>query len=74
MYLEQLLACIDVLLRHSDLDCGSVSLQLFQVLITVQSLSVDQQLSDKVRKQVERNTVTLLFQFLPLISTFSGNR
>lgn len=50
MYLEQLLACIDVLLRHCDLDCGSVSLQLFQVLITVQSLSIDQQLSDKVRK------------------------
>lgn len=50
MYLEQLLACIDVLLHHCDLDCGSFSLQLFQVLITVQSLSADQQLSDKVRK------------------------
>lgn len=50
MYLRQLLACIDVLLRHCDSDCGSVSLQLLQVLITVQSLSVDPQLSDKVQK------------------------
>lgn len=50
MYLQQLLACIDVLLHHCDLDCGSVTLQLLQVLITVQSLSVDPQLSEKVRK------------------------
>lgn len=49
MYLRQLLACIDVLLRRAS-NCGSVSLQLFQVLITVQSLSVDPQLSDKVQK------------------------
>lgn len=48
MYLHQLLACIDVLLRQCDSNCGSVSLQLLQVLITVQSLSVDPQLSDKV--------------------------
>lgn len=50
MYLRQLLACIDVLLHHCDSDCGLVSLQLLQVLITVQSLSVDPQLSDKVQK------------------------
>lgn len=49
MYLHELLACIDALLHRCDSDCGSVSLQLFQVLITVHSLSVDPQLSDKVR-------------------------
>lgn len=78
MYLHQLLACIDVLLRHCDLDCRSVSLQLLQVLITVQSLSADPQLSDKVRKLAAitiffhrcGKTGTLLLQFLPLISTF----
>lgn len=59
MYLDQLLACIDVLLRHCDLDCGTVSLQLLQVLITVQSLSVDPHLSDKVRKLA---TVTIFCQ------------
>uniref|UniRef100_H3DKT4 Dynein axonemal assembly factor 5 n=1 Tax=Tetraodon nigroviridis TaxID=99883 RepID=H3DKT4_TETNG len=53
LYLQQLLACIDVLLRHCDLDCGSVSLQLLQVLITVQSLSVDPQLSDKTSETVQ---------------------
>uniref|UniRef100_A0A8C4GNC1 Dynein axonemal assembly factor 5 n=1 Tax=Dicentrarchus labrax TaxID=13489 RepID=A0A8C4GNC1_DICLA len=35
MYLEQLLACIDVLLRQCESDCGSVSLQLLQVLVTL---------------------------------------
>lgn len=49
-YLEQLLACVDVLLRQCDSDCGSVSLQLLQVLVTVQSLSKEPQLSDQVRK------------------------
>uniref|UniRef100_A0A7N8XPP7 Dynein axonemal assembly factor 5 n=1 Tax=Mastacembelus armatus TaxID=205130 RepID=A0A7N8XPP7_9TELE len=41
MYLEQLLACVDVLLRQCESDCGSVSLQLLQVLVTVQSLSAE---------------------------------
>ncbi|KAM9843655.1 dynein axonemal assembly factor 5 [Aulostomus maculatus] len=45
MYLEQLLACVDVLLRQCESDCGSVSLQLLQVLVTVQSLSAEAQLS-----------------------------
>lgn len=47
MYLEQLLACVDVLLHECDSDCGSVSLQLLQVLVTVQSLSTEPQLSEK---------------------------
>lgn len=50
IYLEQLLACVDVLLRQCESDCGSVSLQLLQVLVTIQSLSTDPQLSAKVRK------------------------
>lgn len=59
MYLRQLLACIDVLLRLCDSDCRSVSLQLLQVLITVQSLSVDPQLSDKVQNFFLVYVVTL---------------
>lgn len=51
MYLDQLLACIDVLLRQCESDCGSVSLQLLQVLVTVQSLSTEPRLSHKVRKR-----------------------
>ncbi|KAF3700181.1 Dynein assembly factor 5, axonemal [Channa argus] len=47
MYLEQLLACVDVLLRQCESDCGSVSLQLLQVLVTVQSLSTEPDLSEK---------------------------
>lgn len=48
-YLEQLLACVDVLLSQCESDCGSVSLQLLQVLVAVQSLSTDPQFSEKVR-------------------------
>ncbi|XP_030591867.1 dynein assembly factor 5, axonemal [Archocentrus centrarchus] len=47
MYLEQLLACVDVLLHQCESDCSSVSLQLLQVLITVQSFSTEPQLSEK---------------------------
>ncbi|XP_058510583.1 dynein axonemal assembly factor 5-like [Solea solea] len=52
MYLEQLLACVDVLLRQCESDCGSVSLQLLQVLVTVQSLSTDTDLSEKASESV----------------------
>lgn len=51
VYLDQLLACVDVLLRQCESDCGSVSLQLLQVLVTVQSLSTEPRLSHKVRKR-----------------------
>ncbi|XP_013865552.1 dynein assembly factor 5, axonemal [Austrofundulus limnaeus] len=47
MYLEQLLACVDVLLHQCESECASVSLQLLQVLVTVQSLSTEPQLSAK---------------------------
>ncbi|GLD66175.1 dynein assembly factor 5, axonemal [Lates japonicus] len=53
MYLEQLLACVDVLLRQCDSDCGSVSLQLLQVLVTVQGLSTDTNLSEKALESVQ---------------------
>ncbi|MEQ2236166.1 hypothetical protein ILYODFUR_009673 [Ilyodon furcidens] len=52
MYLEQLLACVDVLLHQCESDCGSVSLQLLQVLVTIQSLSTDPQLSTKALESV----------------------
>uniref|UniRef100_A0A8C5HLU6 TOG domain-containing protein n=1 Tax=Gouania willdenowi TaxID=441366 RepID=A0A8C5HLU6_GOUWI len=47
MYLEQLLACVDALQHQCESDCGSVSLQLLQVVVTVQSLSTEPQLSQK---------------------------
>ncbi|XP_036003889.1 dynein assembly factor 5, axonemal isoform X2 [Fundulus heteroclitus] len=53
MYLEQLLACVDALLQRCESDCGSVSLQLLQVLVTIQSLSTDPQLSAKVLESVQ---------------------
>ncbi|XP_060946261.1 dynein axonemal assembly factor 5-like [Limanda limanda] len=53
MYLEQLLACVDVLLRQGEADCGAVSLQLLQVLVTVQSLSPSPDLSEKALESVQ---------------------
>ncbi|XP_028267789.1 dynein assembly factor 5, axonemal [Parambassis ranga] len=53
MYLEQLLACVDVLLHQCESDCGSVSLQLLQVLVTVQSLSREPELSEKALDSVQ---------------------
>ncbi|KAM9345586.1 dynein axonemal assembly factor 5 [Symphorus nematophorus] len=53
MYLEQLLACVDVLLHQSESDCGSVSLQLLQVLVTVQSLSTEPNLSEKALESAQ---------------------
>uniref|UniRef100_A0A673BT91 Dynein axonemal assembly factor 5 n=1 Tax=Sphaeramia orbicularis TaxID=375764 RepID=A0A673BT91_9TELE len=47
LYLEQLLACVDVLLHQCESDCCSVSLQLLQVLVTVQSLCTEPHLSEK---------------------------
>ncbi|PWA33847.1 hypothetical protein CCH79_00018724 [Gambusia affinis] len=52
-YLEQLLACVDVLLHQCESDCGSTSLQLLQVLVTIQSLSTDPQLSAKALESVQ---------------------
>ncbi|KAG8006970.1 Dynein assembly factor 5 [Nibea albiflora] len=53
MYLEQLLACVDVLLHQCDSDCGSVSLQVLQVLITVQSLSTEPHLIEKALESAQ---------------------
>ncbi|XP_070838061.1 dynein axonemal assembly factor 5-like [Chaetodon trifascialis] len=53
LYLEQLLACVDVLLRQCESDCGSVSLQLLQVLVTVQSLSTEPHLSEKALESAQ---------------------
>lgn len=58
MYLDELLACVDVLLHQCESDCGSVSLQLLQVLVVVQSLSTEAHLSSKVRKQEHKDAMT----------------
>ena len=46
-YLEQLLTCVIVLLEQCDSECGCISLQLLKVLVTVQSLSTEPQLTEK---------------------------
>ncbi|KAM6905310.1 dynein axonemal assembly factor 5 [Xenentodon cancila] len=51
-YLEQLLACVDVLLCQCESDCGAISLQLLQVLVTVQSLSAEPELSAKALERL----------------------
>ncbi|XP_045066863.1 dynein axonemal assembly factor 5-like [Coregonus clupeaformis] len=52
VYLDQLLSCVDVLLSLCEKDCCSISLQLLQVLVTVQSLSTEPQLTDKAEQSV----------------------
>ncbi|XP_061556656.1 LOW QUALITY PROTEIN: dynein axonemal assembly factor 5-like [Phycodurus eques] len=52
-YLEQLLACVDALLRQCGSDCGAVSLQLLQVLVTVQSLSTEPRVSQKALESTQ---------------------
>uniref|UniRef100_A0A8C7P193 Dynein axonemal assembly factor 5 n=1 Tax=Oncorhynchus mykiss TaxID=8022 RepID=A0A8C7P193_ONCMY len=52
VYLDQLLSCVDALLSVCEKDCCSVSLQLLQVLVTVQSLSTEPQLTDKAEQSV----------------------
>ncbi|XP_041633906.1 dynein assembly factor 5, axonemal-like [Cheilinus undulatus] len=52
VYLEQLLVNVDVLLRQCASDCGSVSLQLLQVLVTVQSLSTEPHVSEKAMENI----------------------
>nr|XP_061805725.1 dynein axonemal assembly factor 5-like [Nerophis lumbriciformis] len=53
-YLEQLVACVDALLHQCDSDCGAVSLQLLQVLVTVQSLSTEAHVNQKALESVQR--------------------
>lgn len=70
MYLEQLLACVDVLLHQCESDCSSGSLQLLQVLIAVQSFSTEPQLSEKVRKHPHHEVTDPDPSFLQLSSIF----
>uniref|UniRef100_A0AAQ6A8Y3 TOG domain-containing protein n=1 Tax=Amphiprion ocellaris TaxID=80972 RepID=A0AAQ6A8Y3_AMPOC len=53
VYLERLSSCVEMLLHQCESDCGSISLQLLQVLVTVQSLSTDSQLSEKALETVQ---------------------
>ncbi|KAJ0058112.1 hypothetical protein NL108_007385, partial [Boleophthalmus pectinirostris] len=52
-YLEQLLACVDVLLHQCDSECSSVSLQLLKVLVTVQCLSTEPELTEKAVDSIQ---------------------
>ncbi|XP_068606399.1 dynein axonemal assembly factor 5-like [Brachionichthys hirsutus] len=53
LYLEQLCACVDALLRQCESDCGPVSLELLQVLVAVQSLCNEPDLSKKALESVQ---------------------
>ncbi|XP_036409022.1 dynein assembly factor 5, axonemal-like [Megalops cyprinoides] len=50
LYLDQLVACVRALLSVCEGDCGAISLQLLQVLVTVQSLSTEPEFQDKVQQ------------------------
>uniref|UniRef100_A0A8C8DHG9 Dynein axonemal assembly factor 5 n=1 Tax=Oryzias sinensis TaxID=183150 RepID=A0A8C8DHG9_9TELE len=72
VYLQQLLACVDVLLRQCESDCGAVSLQLLQVLISIQSLSAEPQLIAKVRKWLTSFSLFIgefLNQLMPIVNS-----
>ncbi|XP_077590424.1 dynein axonemal assembly factor 5 [Stigmatopora nigra] len=53
-YLEQLVACVDALLRQCHSDCGAVSLQLLQVLVSVQALSTEAPVSHEALESVRK--------------------
>ncbi|KAG9263943.1 dynein assembly factor 5, axonemal [Astyanax mexicanus] len=52
VYLEQLVVCVEVLLRVCEEDCGIISLQLLKVLVNVQSLSTEQELCNRAEECV----------------------
>ncbi|XP_060748119.1 dynein axonemal assembly factor 5-like [Tachysurus vachellii] len=47
VYVEQLLACVKVLLEVCEEDCGIISLPLLKILVTVQCLSTEPQIHSK---------------------------
>ncbi|XP_051790072.1 dynein axonemal assembly factor 5-like [Erpetoichthys calabaricus] len=47
-FLEQLLSCVQTLVTQCGTDVGEISLQLLKVLLTIQALTSDPQLNDKV--------------------------
>lgn len=53
-YLQQLSACVDVLLCRCESDCSAISRQLLQALVAVRSLSTDAALQDKALESVQR--------------------
>uniref|UniRef100_A0A8C6TRS7 Dynein axonemal assembly factor 5 n=1 Tax=Neogobius melanostomus TaxID=47308 RepID=A0A8C6TRS7_9GOBI len=65
VYLEQLLACVEVLLDQCDSECSCISLQLLKILVTIQSLSTEPQLTEKVRKSI----IQIVCDFLSGIHT-----
>ncbi|XP_017311966.1 dynein axonemal assembly factor 5 isoform X2 [Ictalurus punctatus] len=52
VYVEQLLACVEVLLEVCEEDCGIISLPLLKVLVTVQCESTDPQIHTKAEECV----------------------
>ncbi|TSK87498.1 Dynein assembly factor 5, axonemal [Bagarius yarrelli] len=53
-YVEQLLACVEVLLMVCGEDCGIISLPLLKVLVTVQCVSTEPQIHTKAEECVLR--------------------
>ncbi|KAI4878326.1 hypothetical protein NFI96_024324, partial [Prochilodus magdalenae] len=50
VHLEQLVVCVEVLLRVCGEDCSIISLQLLKILVTVQSLTTEQELHNRVEE------------------------
>ncbi|KAF7698269.1 dynein axonemal assembly factor 5-like [Silurus meridionalis] len=54
LYVEQLLACVKVLLDVCEEDCGIISLELLKVLVTVQCISTEPHIHTKAEECVLR--------------------
>ncbi|XP_060757414.1 dynein axonemal assembly factor 5-like isoform X3 [Neoarius graeffei] len=52
VYIEQLLACVEVLLEVCEEDCGIISLPLLKVLVTVQCVATESKILTKAEKCV----------------------
>uniref|UniRef100_A0A669EYT5 Dynein axonemal assembly factor 5 n=1 Tax=Oreochromis niloticus TaxID=8128 RepID=A0A669EYT5_ORENI len=72
MYLEQLLACVDVLLHQCESDCSSVSLQLLQVLIASVEFLCRVQGLDSVMELYRQHMGQLLDWLSASVNTWSS--
>ncbi|XP_057202919.1 dynein axonemal assembly factor 5 isoform X2 [Triplophysa rosa] len=54
LYLDQLLTCVDTVLRVSQVDCDVISIQLLKVLVCVQSLSSHQEQHSEAEELMRR--------------------
>lgn len=66
LYTEQLLACVEVLLEVCGEDCGIISLPLLKVLVTIQCVSTEPQITTKVEHTQKPYILLPLYSLLVL--------